>query len=176
MKLLKKIFGNRSKPQQVPQEEFPLEIRTSEKMIKLTTIKGGRAVKTVREAIYLVAKCKGTTSPKNQFWEVQKITPESDILWEEGSDIVLKNATYEKAMEHLKNYELEICRVAGMTGTDEEIIAARAPYAEKNNVLRFYETKPAAPLQQYIAPASEESSAVLKEDIRVGPPMRLKKP
>ena len=78
---------------------------------------------------WLLARPVQKDSHEQQLWRVQRV-------YAEGPAKQLGQVTYAAMLEQLKAEELRIAKEAGMTGTDDEIVAARLKVSGRNNVLR----------------------------------------
>ena len=80
---------------------------------------------------FLIAQAiDGLKNPQNQLWRMA-IDINGQKKWAEGV------FSYEVVMVTMRAEELRIARKAGITGTDDEIIARRKPVVASTNILKF---------------------------------------
>lgn len=101
--------------------QLPAVITTSDTATKTTL--GDQSVS------WLSAVAVAVEKPEQQLWRVTRYYSHGDFEF-------IGQMTFEKMLETMKQDELRVAREAGMTGTDDEVIAKRLPVVEENNILR----------------------------------------
>lgn len=120
--------------------QTPLVVTTSSAMGEITTTSPLVEMFTKRDSSmterlpcrFIATATEGLRKPEQQLWNI-------DVNIDNGrfNEPVRIGVTYDKMLAFMKATELRAAQEAGVTGTDDEIIAKRKPVVARNNILNF---------------------------------------
>lgn len=118
----------------------PLVVTTSSAMGEITTTSPIIEIFTKRDSSmterlpcrFVATATEGLRKPEQQLWNI-----DVDIDNGRFNEAVRVGVTYDRMLAFMKATELRAAQDAGVTGTEDEIIAKRKPVVSRTNILNF---------------------------------------